>query len=193
MAHAAIDLVGDYALAHDSYDNLAHGSRELVGGVALLIAVVLAARGLRNCCEIALANRTRAVSASLRLRECIGYALCAIAASCALVPAMEWLDGRLDGDPVHNLGQAFGGSLLLGVLTTVLCASLIGAIVFGIARWLISQRDAITAILETLLRRNGGPLRHPTGELYRRVLTFRRIERGALRLTKRGPPVTISA
>src|SRR5580704_1729911 len=59
MAHVAIDVVGDYALTADSYDHLRHGSRDVVSAVALVLAVVLAARGLRLCCEIASLNRSR--------------------------------------------------------------------------------------------------------------------------------------
>jgi hypothetical protein len=110
-----------------------------------------------------------------------------------LVPAMEWLDGRLDGVAVRALNDAFGGSLLLGLVTTVVCASLIATLVFAIARWLVSHRDAIVAIIETLLRRSDDVLRHSACDLDRRRLSFRRGAAPALRLAKRGPPVTILA
>ncbi|MFZ0365083.1 MAG: hypothetical protein WAL67_12850, partial [Candidatus Cybelea sp.] len=38
LAHYAIDVVGDFALAHDDYDGVAHGSRELVTALGLVIA-----------------------------------------------------------------------------------------------------------------------------------------------------------
>ncbi|MGA8796668.1 MAG: hypothetical protein WB526_06330, partial [Candidatus Cybelea sp.] len=104
LAHVAIDVVGDYALATDSYDHLHHSSRELISGVALAIAAILVGRGLRGCCEIAQRNRTRLAQTAYGMREAVGYSLGAVAASCMLVPAMEWLDGRLDGMAVRQIG-----------------------------------------------------------------------------------------
>ena len=88
MAHVAIDVVGDFALAHDSYDNLAHGSRELVTAIALLAALVLALRGLKSCCEIAALNRRRVLRISFGLRQTIGY----LAGRCwrAAPPSRQW-------------------------------------------------------------------------------------------------------
>ena len=80
-----------------------------------------------------------------------------------LVPAMEWLDGRLDGVPVKELDDAFGGSILLGLATTVICAALVALVVVAIAHWLISHRDTIATMIETLMRRLAGivrPCRH---------------------------------
>jgi hypothetical protein len=193
LAHASIDLLGDYALARDSYDHLAHGSRELVSGIAIVIAIVLAARGLRNCCEVAAANRARVLRVAFGIRECAGYVLAAIVATCALVPAMEWLDGRLDGVPVAQLDDAFGGSLILGLATTALCASLVALLVFSVARWLISHRDAISEIIETLLGRSDDA-RLPSACIRdRRRLSVRPLTPQALPLSRRGPPVTIPA
>jgi hypothetical protein len=189
LAHLAIDVVGDYALADDSYDHLHHSSRELISGVALAIAAILIVRGLRGCCEIAQRNRTRLVHAAYGTREAVGYSIGAVAASCGLVPAMEWLDGRLDGMAVRQIGDAFGGSLLLGLATTAVCASLVAALIFALARWLISYRDAIVSILETLMRWTGDAVRRLACELNRYCLTFRRRTFLASPLSKRGPPV----
>ena len=57
FAHYAIDVVGDYALPHDTYDGVRHASRALLSGVALLVAFVLARRGLRACFKIATSRR----------------------------------------------------------------------------------------------------------------------------------------
>jgi hypothetical protein len=118
MAHVAIDVVGDYALTADSYDRLGHGSRELLSGAALILAVVLAGRGLRICCEIAAVNRTRILVSAPRVRETLGFVVATVAASATLVPMMEWLDGRLAGISVRGIDDAFGGSLWLGLVTT---------------------------------------------------------------------------
>lgn len=193
LAHVAIDVIGDYALTADSYDNLRHGSRELASSVAFVLAVTLAVRGLRICCEIAAANRARILLPAHRLRDQIGFVLAAVAGAVVLVPAMEWLDGRVDGAPVLSLSAAFGGSLWLGLGTTVLCAAVVALAAYGIARWLISHRDSIATIIETLLRRATGS-DSPSGyERARRVLAPRRRTPLALRLSKRGPPAAIFA
>ena len=153
MAHFAIDVAGDYLLARDSYDHLAHGSRELLTGLALVLAVFLAARGLKICCEIATKHRGRLARPVLGLREALGLIAGAVTASVVFVPAMELLDGRLDGAPVLRLADAFGGSILLGLTTTLLCASFVALLVYATVRWLISHRDSIATMLETLMRR----------------------------------------
>ncbi len=194
LAHVAIDVVGDYALAHDSYDYVAHGSREMLSGLALLLAVVLAARGLRACCEIASINRSRVAVSTLRLPHALGFVAGAVAGSVALVPAMEWLDGRLSGAPVVALDDAFGGSLLLGLAMTIVCAAAVALLIYAVARWLISHRDSIVTMIVTLVRRltNGVPA--STYTLTVRGFTPRRRRApNALRLCKRGPPLLLSA
>jgi hypothetical protein len=191
VAHFAIDVIGDYVLAHDSYDQLQHGSRELVSGIALIVAALLAAHGLRICCEIAATNRARLLRPALRFREVFGILAGAVTASTAMVPAMEYLDGRLDGSPVRGLADAFGGSIALGIVTTVVCTALVAALVCTFARWLISHRDSIATIIETFLRSADEGVR-PSG--YERVAPLfamrRRRAIHALRLAKRGPPAT---
>jgi hypothetical protein len=194
MAHIAIDVVGDYALAHDSYDNLRHDSRELVSAVALILALLLAVRGLRICCEIATKNRTRILRPVLRLREAICFLLGTIGASAVLVPTMEWSDGQLAGVPVHRVTDAFGGSIALGAGMTILCTIGVALVVYAIARWLISHRDSIATIVETLLRRIAGAVRPSGLDLARQLVTPRRRRTpNALRLSKRGPPATTFA
>ena len=191
IAHVAIDVVGDYVLTSDSYDHLRHGSRELMTGVALVIAAFLAARGLRMCCEIAATNRTRLLRPAMRLREALGLLSAAAGASVVTVPAMEYFDGRLDGVPVHRLSEAFGGSISLGLGTTLVCATAVALVVYAVARWLISYRDSIATIIETLLGRSRGAVRpNAYGLVVQLVTPRRRRSPNALRLSKRGPPAT---
>lgn len=194
MAHYAIDVVGDYVLARDSYDHLAHDSRALVTGLALAVAAVLAARGLRICCDIATANRGRLARPVLRLRETAGLLVGAVAASALMVPAMELLDGRLDGVSVDGLDDAFGGSILLGLATTLACAGLVALLVYAIARWLISHRDSIATMIETLMGRATAAIRPNGYDLAAQRFTPRRRRAAhALRLSKRGPPAIVFA
>lgn len=193
FAHGAIDVVGDYALPNDSYDHLAHGSRTLASGLAVTIAVVLAARGLRACCDIAAANRTRLPGASIGPWGLAGYAVLAVGTSCLLVGCMEWFDGRLDGVAVRNLGDAFGGSLALGLAITLICAALVAAVVYALAHWLVSHRDVIASIIAVLLSHSNSVDSRLAHDLDRCRQTVRRRTPHAFRLSKRGPPVTLSA
>jgi hypothetical protein len=190
LAHVAIDVVGDYLLPADSYDHLAHGSRDLVTGLALALATVLAVRGLHVCCTIASAHRGRLARPGVGALGTFGLFAGAVGASCAMVPAMEWLDGRIDGAPVTRFADAFGGSVLLGLGTTLICAAFVALLVYVIARWLISHRDSIATMIETLLRRITGSAR-PAGHLLaaQRFTPRRRRATHAMRLAKRGPPV----
>jgi hypothetical protein len=191
-AHFAIDVVGDYALAHDTYDDVAHSSRGLVSGVAVLLAVLLACRGLRICGEMAAAFRYRLPQRPFSVRERLAFILTTIAASAILVPAMECLDGQLGGLPVEGLGAAFGGSVWLGLGTTIVCAAFVAALVYAVAGWLVSHRDDIATIIGALLRRNSGAVRPLAQDLARHSYAPRR-KRAlyALSLSKRGPPAGV--
>ncbi|MBV8530605.1 MAG: hypothetical protein JO104_04755 [Candidatus Eremiobacteraeota bacterium] len=189
MSHFVIDVVGDYALARDSYDHLAHGSRELMSVSAMIVAAVLAARGLRVCCDVATRNRGRIERPALRPHELLGILWGAAATSIVAVPAMECLDGRLAGAPVQRLADAFGGSIPLGLGTTIACAAVVALVVYSIARWLISHRDSIATIIETLLRRTTDPADScGYGRNAHRFTPRRRCTAQAPRFSKRGPP-----
>ena len=189
LSHLAIDVVGDFALARDSYDHLRHDSRDLVSGIALIVAVLLAGRGLRACCEIAAANRHRLARPLLGARDLLATLAAAIAGSVALVPAMELLDGRLDGVAVSNVADSFGGSIALGLATTLVCAALLALVILALARWLIAHRDSIVTIIATLLAPVDQAARPCAYEGSRRHSSIRRRRAPtALRLAKRGPP-----
>jgi hypothetical protein len=189
LAHYAIDVVGDYALRQDTYDAIEHGSRELVVGIALIVAVLLALKGVRTCCDVALANRGRLALPAVGRGQVFGFLAGSLAITVLLVPAMEVLDGRISGDPVSGIDDAFGGSLLLGLTVTAFCAVAVAAAVVSVAVWLVSHRDAIEAIVVSLLGRTRRALapyvqdRRRGGVRPHRVRTVH-----ALRLSKRGPP-----
>lgn len=191
LSHIAIDVVGDFALSHDAYDHLAHGSRELVTGIALVVAALLAVRGLNICCDIASANRSSVLPAVRRPFELPAFLTGAVAFSTLTVPLMEWCDARLDGVVLRRFDEAFGGSVLLGLLTTAVCASLVALLVYVVVTWLISHRDTIATVIEALCRRFAGE-GPPRNMLVRQLATPRRRPTAhALRRAKRGPPETI--
>jgi hypothetical protein len=189
LAHLAIDIVGDYALPHDTYDSIAHDSRQLVAGIALFAAVTLALRGLRVCCEVAVANRGRLPVAGLSGGQVAAFVAGVVVAVWSLVPAMELLDARLAGTALDGIDDAFGGSMALGLGVSVACAAVVALLIFGIAFWIVSHRDAIETIVVSLMGRSDGTVCPNTQELRRRSVRPHRLGTVyALRLCKRGPP-----
>jgi hypothetical protein len=192
VAHLLIDVLGDYVLVHDTYDDVAHGSRILATALALLIAVVLAARAIRVCMQIVVANRSRAPVRSAWYGRSGGFVFAVIVSSLLIVPAMEWLDGWLAGAPVAGIGAAFGGSILLGIGSTTACAAIVASTVYALVRWLLGHREALITIVETLLRRYRKAEGRSAFDLARqRFQARRRYSPHAVRLCKRGPPPAV--
>ncbi|MBV8196851.1 MAG: hypothetical protein JO263_01840 [Candidatus Eremiobacteraeota bacterium] len=188
-AHFLIDVVGDYALSNDSYDHLRHGSRGLLTAIALALAAMLALRGLRACCEVASRNRARVATVHFGLPETVAFFAAVLVLAALLVPAMEIFDARAAGLGFGGVGDAFGGSLFIGLSSVVCCASLAAASLYGLARWLISHRDSIATIVEVLLRRASDDPRVVSKLLHRPIdVTLRRRTPHAPLLAKRGPP-----
>ena len=188
LAHYAIDIIGDYALPHDTYDDVAHGSREVVTAIAIAIAAIVALRGLRTCCEIAAQRRWRQYLPGLSWRPLPWFAALVATGATIIVPLMELADAHFAHGTLDGLGDAFGGSLLLGAGTTVICAVIVACICFTLARWIVSQREAIVTLVVSLVARVA-----PATPSVWRVRHFsisprRRRTVGALRLSKRGPP-----
>lgn len=189
VAHVAIDIVGDYALPEDTYDHLAHDSRNLVAGLALAAAILIAVRGLRACCDVAVANRGRLRGRGLGKSTIAAFVAGVVAVAAFLVPAMELLDARLDGAPLAGLDDAFGGSLVLGILVTAVCAAVIAAVVIAVAAWIVAHRDVIETIVVSLLGRIAGVDTKIVRAHRRRFVRPRGPDGvGALRFCRRGPP-----
>jgi hypothetical protein len=189
LAHCAIDVVGDFALRHDAYDGLTHGSREYAAAVAVAFSVIAAGRGLRGCCDLAQRARGRLAQPELTTAGAAGYAMLAMALPCIAVPSMEWLDDALAGAPLAHLGDAFGGSLVLGLVTTLFCAAFVAAICYAFARWLLEHRNVIVAIVATLLRRSRDAAVTYSTDIEVRGFHRQTSSAVALCLAKRGPPV----
>jgi hypothetical protein len=188
FSHYAIDVVADYALAHDTYDDVAHGSRDLLSGIAIVLAAALAVRGLRSCCEIGAARRFRLAGPGLTWRSGLLFVGATAILACAIVPAMELLDAHLAGKVVDDLGDLFGGSVQLGLSLTLFCGALVAAVVFIVAGWLLSHRASIAAAIVSFAARRRGT--RPSAQRLRRLRTAprRRPRHVALHRSKRGPP-----
>src|SRR5579862_4648207 len=187
LAHWVIDVVADYLVPHASFDDVAsHGSRGLFAAVAIAAAVVFALRGLRLCCDAVAQRRT----ATLRptWRSFVPFAAAAVVLAAGAVPAMEVVDARMAGTTIDGLGDAFGGSALLGVLTTAACAIFVASALCGVLRWLLSHRDSIIAAIASVIRRFYAP-RPNLAQLRRsHAVIVCQPRLAAFRRGKRGPP-----
>jgi hypothetical protein len=189
VAHGTIDVIADYLVAHASYDDVSsHASRGLVGAIAAMVAAVVALHGLRLCCEAA-ANRTLRSSPGPSWRSAPFFVGATMLLASVAVPLMELFDSRLAGTALAGLDDAFGGSVPLGLGTTLACAAAIGIAVFALAHWLLSYRDRIIAAIVGIIRfplqaEHGGPRR--SRSFGGAPICPRRLS--ALRRGKRAPP-----
>jgi hypothetical protein len=161
LSHYVIDVVADYLVPHASFDDVdAHGSRGVIGAIAIAAAFVLARRAFRLCCEAATDRDSQATPVP---NWWIGafFAAATAAIACVAVPVMEIADARWGGAAIDGLDDAFGGSVLLGIATTVVCASLVGSALFAAVHWLLSRRDRIVAAMAATIRRMYAPSATP--------------------------------
>ena len=120
-AHVAIDVAGDYVLAHDTYDAPAHGSRWLAsiglaalacaGLWALVRATLAETRGSRGALRAALGS-------ALPIGP-LAFVLGVTAAALPLLLGMAWLDASFAGIGVDDVGDLLGGSIPLGAGLTI--------------------------------------------------------------------------
>jgi hypothetical protein len=158
-AHVAIDVVGDYVLVHDTYDDHAHGSRWLaslaLAAAALAAlwtlarAVLAETRGSRGALRSAL---SAALPASPR-----AFVLTVVAVALPLLPAMAWLDALAAGAGVDDAADLFGGSIPLGAGIALACALASAAGARRLVAFLGCHHRAIVRVVEAFVRvANGG-------------------------------------
>ncbi len=152
VAHGTIDIIADYLVAHASYDDVSsHDSRGLVVALAAVVAGAIALHGLRLCCDAA-AHRTLASSPAPSWRSAPLFAGATMLLASIIVPVMELFDSRLAGSTLAGLDDAFGGSVLVGLGTTLACAAAVAVAAFALARWILSHRDRIIDAIVSIIR-----------------------------------------
>ncbi len=121
IAHIGIDVLGDYALPHDAYDDLAHESRAFVLGLVTILASSLGGAWLLSAVREARGSvdmLSREFRASLSLGR-LPFFLTTLGCATILLVAMEALDVKLAGGAIDDLADLFGGSVFLGFGTLV--------------------------------------------------------------------------
>jgi hypothetical protein len=187
-AHVGIDVLGDYLVRDDSYDHVAHGSRELFTVFALLLAAGAGCHLLSRLCTTAASIRARVRLLQLSRIQLARFAAAVVLVALALVPAMETIDAMRAGVGVDSLADAFGSSLLLGTSVTIASALVWCAVLFGITAWLCKHRESVARLIyESLAVSSVLPAcEHESRE--RAAIAGHIRERRALRRPKRGPP-----
>jgi hypothetical protein len=192
VAHVAIDVAGDYLLAHDTYDDHAHGSRYVASiafGIAVFAslsmfvrAVISETRGVRGALRAALQSSIPASPAA--------FAATVVSLALPLLLAMAWLDSIVAGVPPDDVGDLFGGSLALGIGTTIVVslatAIAVRALVALAVRFHRSIVRAVCALVHATVPREAGDacaVARRTDERPRVTACFRRSSG-----TDRAPP-----
>ncbi|MGB6986122.1 MAG: hypothetical protein WBD74_09150, partial [Candidatus Aquilonibacter sp.] len=136
-AHVGIDVLGDYLVRDDSYDHVAHGSRLFFTLSALGLGTVAGLYLFSHLCAAAATLRVRVRMLYLRRSQVAGAIACIVLLALVFVPVMETIDAIRAGADLDSLADAFGGSLLLGICTTLGCALAWSAALLGVAAWLV--------------------------------------------------------
>ena len=188
-AHVGIDIAGDYLLPDDTYDHVAHGSRELFTAIAMCCAAGAGAIFVRRTLAAAARLRTRVRLWRFTRARALSATGVIAALSLAIVPLMETLDTLRSGGEIDSLADAFGGSLLLGGSITLACALVCGAVIFALLGWICRHRDTVVRILGALLARETDWPGIAYAQRNRATLLARLRERRAQRRSKRAPPL----
>jgi hypothetical protein len=152
-AHSLIDYIGDFALAHDSYDGMAHHTRTLAFVVVLIFAAGGALRFLWSALDSGHAS-TGAFRTLVRPMLALSvwrFAAGVTAVAILTVIAMESADALLDGIRIDDFADVLGGSIPLGMAVTLTISACIGAAVSNLFRSLAAAHRTIVEIVCALV------------------------------------------
>jgi hypothetical protein len=155
VAHVLIDVLGDVLLAHDTYDDIGHASRDIVAFVTLALAVLGIAFALRAAVREARGSEDAFCDALRSLLPRNAFAFTVVATAVALVSLclMEACDARIAGQPIDDVGDLFGGSIALGGGIVCAATALMGWLTLWFLRRLAQARIITTVVVAFLRRR----------------------------------------
>jgi hypothetical protein len=153
VAHVTIDALGDILIAHDSYDHIAHSSRAVALGAALLLGAGISWHVVRRAFEEARGGK-RSLRAALQ-RICRGsqplFVARVVPLTIVALVAMGVLDASLDGCPIDDLSQLFGGSIALGLGVAIPIALAAGIAGWALLRFIAASHRMIVGAIATLI------------------------------------------
>jgi hypothetical protein len=193
IAHVVIDIVGDYVLAHDAYDDVAHGSRVVFVTAVLALALAIGSRLVFDLLD----RRCDSRASLLRLvRNSLGRVVPFIAQSAAVcvvvLAGMEFFDCLSAHAVPAGINELFGGSYMLGLSAACAAAALTGWLVHRVVRFTSEREPEIVALIRFLQM----PALFACDDVHvgKRVcgpISIRRALLLSSRGTKRGPPLPI--
>ncbi|HLI95063.1 MAG TPA: hypothetical protein VKT72_03130 [Candidatus Baltobacteraceae bacterium] len=152
LAHIAIDVLGDFMLAHDTYDGVSHGSRAISIVAIAIVALALVLRMAFVLIDRGCASRTT-VTCSVRraLGPSLFFSLQTSFAAVVLLAGMEYFDCAGAHVSIAAISQLFGGSMVLGLGTTVAAGLCGGFIIHRLARILTDYEPQLVALMMRLI------------------------------------------
>jgi hypothetical protein len=195
LAHIGIDVVGDYVLPHDAYDDVTHGSRATTAAFAA--AVSLATIVFALCSAVADVRKSRGrVRAALESgvnRSSWRFIGSVLITTFVVLLAMETLDTFLQYGRIDNFSDLLGGSIPLAFAVTVPIAIVVAWTIRFFLGTLLRSCHALVAAVHSFVRR--ALLRRTLGILGRdrlRVATLAcRPCIMSLKGSRRGPPMPL--
>jgi hypothetical protein len=169
-AHLLIDYIGDFALAHDSYDGMAHHARTLASAVVLIVAIGGILRLLWSALDDGHASTGtfRALVEPVLKLPVWRFAAAVTVVALLAVIAMESADALLDGVRIDDFADVLGGSIPLGIAVTLAMAVCVGVAVSLLFRSLAAvHRDIVEMVCALFVgtRRRTGSQRSVTTAL----------------------------
>ena len=191
VAHLTIDFVGDFALPHDTYDDVGHTSRigTLVGAFGFVLIAFVRLLGSALTRSGGERPSVHALARSL-IRAPWRFGVVVAVLTLAAVAGMEATDAALSGQGLDGIADAFGGSVPLGLSITLLCAAAVSALVARCTRMLGVPCDLVIRLLGVLAALPRHVRSNDTCARTTRLIRPRRRQTvHARRAAKRGPPL----
>ncbi len=196
LSHVAIDIAGDFLLAHDTYDGLDHRSRSDVFAFGLTIGIGALLRIVWGAIREAHTGRCRArpsfddVYGSGPWR----FVLLVVALTVPALAAMEAFDLVCSGSSINAAADLFGGSFRLGFAITIPVAVAAAFAVRFLSRLITASQHSLAVVFERLIALLARTTRPPQRRSQRRGAGAVRRNRSILarRSGKRGPPAFVS-
>jgi hypothetical protein len=195
LAHVTIDVLGDFLLAHDTFDGVEHHSRAVFLGIFVLVAGLVAlrfvwelmGRGVGSLRELLRRLRTARGSSPIH------FVLHVIAVAVVGLVLMEFLDCTISGSEFRDVADLMGGSLLLGGSTTTVLGAIVAIAVRALFGLIVDWEPCIAAVISRFLCCACACA--PAGEQYNPEARFlgKRASPLARRGGKRAPPPFVAA
>ncbi len=191
FAHVAIDVAGDYLLPHDAYDDIAHDSRALVLGIVSAILTALAIGAFAAAVREAggsLDAFGRTLRSSVQLDLGASLIVTVVCATAVLV-AMECVDVHAAGRPIDDIGDLFGGSVVLGATIVAFFSACFAFASRALVRVLAGAGRALVAVLATVFAPPHGTAQTPYRARHRATRSLWLSRLFGVALSGRAPPL----